>query len=197
MKKAVCCLLPLLLLTGCRAMPFGRELESTMVVQVLGVDWTQGQVTLTAVSAPTEEEGELLLSAQGEDLDGAKAALKGAGEDYVDLTHVTQLVVGEGADLYALLEAALLEPETGQSATVWLVREGTAQQLLTQARGAARRLSSIELNCGLSPVTVLQGLMELEEDGASQVPTLYVENGVLTPGEPRQVSAGEEDGGGA
>lgn len=197
MKRCLCCLLPLVLLTGCQALPFDRELESTMLVQVLGVDWVGEQVTLTAVAAPTEDGKEPILSASGADLDQAKTALKGSGEDYVALTHVTQLVVGEGTDLYALLEAALLEPETGQGATVWLVEEGSAQQLLTEAQGVAKRLSSIELNNGISPVTVLQGLMELEEMGETRLPTLALEEDVLTPGEPRQVKYQEEDGHGA
>lgn len=33
------CLLAFLPLTGCEALPFARELEATMLVQVLGVDW--------------------------------------------------------------------------------------------------------------------------------------------------------------
>ena len=41
MKRILFCLLACLLLTGCEALPFARELESTMLVQVLGVDWTR------------------------------------------------------------------------------------------------------------------------------------------------------------
>ena len=105
MKRMLLCLLAFLPLTGCEALPFARELEATMLVQVLGVDWTDAGVTLTAVSDPGKggEDGEAeLLSGTGRDLAEAEAALKGAGEEYVALTHVTQLVLGADSDIAAL-----------------------------------------------------------------------------------------------
>jgi hypothetical protein len=152
-----------------------------MLVQVLGVDWTDDGVTLTAVSDPGQGGGETcLLAAWGRDLAQAQAALKGAGEEYVSLTHVTQLVVGADADLSAVLEAALAEPDLGQGATVWMAAQGTANRLLSGADGVARRLSSVELNGGVVPVTVLQGRMRLAEDGWVELPALALEGETLT-----------------
>ncbi len=182
MKRVVICLLALLPLTGCEALPFARELEATMLVQVLGVDWTDGGVTLTAASDPGEGSGDAkasVLSGAGADLEEAKAALKAAGEEYVSLTHVTQLVLGADTDLPAVLEAALAEPALGQSATVWLAADGTAQELLEGAGGGAKRLSSLELNSGAPPVTVLRSLMRLEEDGQVELPVLALEGETL------------------
>ncbi|MGN0968217.1 MAG: hypothetical protein ACI4O3_03015 [Oscillospiraceae bacterium] len=184
MKRTLIILLAFLPLAGCEALPFARELEDTMLVQVLGVDWTDDGVTLTAASDPGEGSGDAgtpVLSASGADLEEAKATLKGAGEEYVSLTHVTQLVLGADTDLYAVLDAALEEPSLGQSATVWLAADGTAQTLLEGAGGGAKRLSSIELNSGVPSVTVLQSLMRLEENGWVELPLLGLEGETLAP----------------
>lgn len=177
--RVLLCLSACLLLTGCEAMPFARELESTMLVQVLGVDWTEDNVVLTAASDPGAGGGTAVISASGQDLMKAKEALKGAGEEYVSLTHVTQLVLGADSDHRAVLEAALDEPALGQNATVWLVEEGSAKKLLEGVEGGAKRLSSIELNSGVEPVTVLQSLMRLEEEGQVTLPVLGMEGNTL------------------
>lgn len=184
MKRMLLCLLTLLPLTGCEVLPFARELEATMVVQVLGVDWTDAGVTLTAVSDPGTGSGDTdaeVLSGTGRDLAEAETALKGAGEEYVSLTHVAQLVVGADSDLPAVLQAALEEPALGQGATVWMAADGTAKELLEGAGGGAKRLSSIELNTGVAPVTVLRGLMRLEEDGQVELPALGLAGEILMP----------------
>lgn len=184
MRRIVWCLSVLLLLAGCDVVPFARELEDTMLVQVLGVDWAEREITLTAASDPGTGgagAGTALLSASGTDLEAAKAALKGAGEEYVSLTHVTQLVLGADSDLCSVLEAALKEPALGQGATVWLAAEGSAKDLLEGAGGGAKRLSSIELNSGVKPVTVLQSLMRLEEERRVELPLLGLEGDTLVP----------------
>lgn len=196
MKRALIVLLAFLPLAGCEALPFARELEATMLVQTLGVDWTADGVTLTAASDPGEGSGDTgtpVLSASGADLAEAEAALKGAGEEYISLTHVTQLVLGADSDLPTVLEAALEEPALGQSATVWLAAEGTARELLEGAGGGAKRLSSIELNAGVPSVTVLQSLMRLEEDGRVELPALTLEGETLTPAGTKQIRR-EADG---
>ena len=196
MRRVLFCLPLLLLLTGCEAIPFARELESTMLVQVLGVDWTADGVTLTAACDPENSEDDCapVLSAWGKDLAEAEANLKGAGEEYVSLTHTTQLVLGEDTDVHAVLAAALEEPALGQTATVWLSQAGDAKDLLERVDGGARRLSSIELNSpGVAPVTVLQGLMHLVEDGVVELPLLTIEEGTLVPAGTKQILE-EENG---
>lgn len=179
MKRVMLCLLACLMLTGCEALPFARELESTMLVQVLGVDWTQDCVILTAASDPGAGDGTAVLSAWGQDLQEAKKKLMGAGEAYVSLTHVTQIVLGANSDHRKVLEAALVEPALGQGATVWLTAEGTARNMMMSVNGGAKRLSSIELNSGVRPVTVLQSLMRLEEQGRVRLPVLEVKGSTL------------------
>lgn len=179
MKRVLFCLLACLTLTGCDALPFARELESTMLVQVLGVDWTRDYVILTAASDPGAGGGTAVLSAWGWDLQEAKEKLMGAGEESVSLTHVTQIVLGADSDHRKVLEAALDEPALGQGATVWLVAEGTARNMMMSVNGGAKRLSSIELNSGVKPVTVLQSLMWLEEKESVRLPVLGVSGNTL------------------
>ncbi len=183
MKRVLACLIMISLLTGCGAQPFARELETTMLVQVLGVDWTAEEVDLTAASDPETGSGGAktsVLSAKGENFGEAKKALKGAGEEYVSLTHVAQIVLGEETNLPVVLEAALKEPVLSQGATVWVSKSGSAKDLLTSIDGGARRLTSIEMNSGVEPITVLQSLMRLKEQGWVEVPVLCIEEDVLT-----------------
>lgn len=174
MKRVLAWLAALFLLTGCDAKPFARELEATMLVQVLGVDWAEGRVELTAACDPDAGGGTAtpVISASGADFEDAKSALQAAGEEYVSLTHVTQIVLGEEADLSAVLEAALEESALGQSATVWIAEKRSARELMWEVNGGAKRLSSIELNSGVEAVTVLQSRMRLEERGWVEVPVL-------------------------
>lgn len=186
MKHMMVCLLACLCLTGCEMLPFARELESTMLVQVLGVDQSGGEVVLTGASDPGGGQAPV-LSAAGPDLEQAKAALKAAGEEYVALTHVTQLVLGAETDLQKVLEAVLEESSLGQSATVWLTEEGTARELMGQVDGGAKRLSSIELNGPVKPVTVLQSVAGLEERGRVTLPVIGIREDVLVPVGTREI----------
>lgn len=189
MKKLMACLLMLLPLWGCQVVPFARELESTMLVQVLGVDWDDGGVTLTAACDPSAigGEGESVLAAWGEDMEQAQKALQGSGERYVSLTHVTQLILGAETEVIDVLKAALEEPALGHRATVWQAEKGTAQDLMSAVNGGAKRLSSIELNGNAEPVTVLQCLMHIEEERRVKIPLLAVRNETLEPAGSRWV----------
>lgn len=183
MKKCLCaaaCGLLCSLLAGCEVLPYPRELEDTLLVRVLGVDWKKDDVSLTAADLPEEGALARILTAEGSSPEESHQALKEAGEEYVALTHVTQIVVGEGSDLRAVLEGALKGREVGQTATVWLVREGTARRLMERVEGGAKRLTSIELNAaGITARTVLDALAELERYGEVELPALETEEGVL------------------
>ncbi len=180
MKRLLAGVLPLcLLLAGCDVLPYPRELEDTMLVRVLGVDWSEEEVALLAAAQPEGGEQAEVLTVFGTSWTESREKLKQAGEEYVALTHVTQLVAGRESDMRAVLEAALAEREVGQTATVWMAREGTAQSLLEQVKGGAKRLTSIELNGGWKAPTVLEALAQLEEEGQVNLPMLAVEHGIL------------------
>lgn len=183
MKRVMVCLLAFLPLLGCEALPFARELEDTMLVQVLGVDWTEDGVTLTAArDAGTggADTGETVLSASGATMEEAKEALKAAGEEYVSLTHVTQLVLGAQTELASVLDAALREAALSQSATVWVASNGAAKELLERVNGGAKRLSSIELNGSAEPVSVLKATIRMKDAGQVTLPVLSAEGEELS-----------------
>jgi len=178
MKRLLICL-PLLLLCGCEVLPYPRELESTVLVRVLGVDLVGDGLILTAADIPGEGKEVTLLSAEGKDFEEGVQKLKEAGEEYVALTHVTQIVVGEGSDLRPVMEGALLQREVGQSATVWRAK-GRARTLMEGVNGGAKRLTSLELNtAGLSTATVLEVLAKLEEGDKVELPCLEEKEGIL------------------
>lgn len=179
MKRFLPALLLLLpLLTGCDVLPYPRELESTLLVGILGVDWGD-RVTLTAAEVVTEQEAPQLLTASGPTLEEGRETLKRAGEEYLSLTHVTQIIVGKGSDLRSVLEGILAEREVGQTATVWLTQKSSAQKLMESVGGGAKRLNSIELNYGLEVPTVLEALVQLEEKGEVNLPVLVQRDGTL------------------
>lgn len=180
MKKRIAALLPLcLFLSSCDALPYPRELESTLLVRVLGVDWQEPAAAVTAADDPEEGEEPTLLTASDEELEKAMDKLKKAGEAYVSLTHVTQMIVGEESDLKDVLEMALEHKELGQTATVWMARGRTAQTLMEEVQGGAKRLSSIQLNGDFAPPTVLEALAALEETGEVTLPRLTAKEGTL------------------
>ena len=178
MKRLLVCL-PLLLLCGCEVLPYPRELESTVLVRVLGVDLTGDGLILTAADIPGEGKEVTLLSVEGEDFEEGVQNLKEAGEEYVALTHVTQIIVGEESDLYPVMEAALLQREVGQAATVWRAK-GSARELMERVNGGAKRLTSLELNvAGLQTATVLEVLAGLEKGKRVELPYLTENEGTL------------------
>lgn len=179
MKRVFACLILSTLLCGCEVLPYPRELESTLLVRMLGVDWTEEGVLLTAADLPEDGKPATVLTAEGESFEACVRNLKQEGEESVALTHVTQIVVGEESGLRAVLEAALSQREVGQSATVWR-SEGTARALMEQVNGGARRLTSLELNAAdLETATVLAALAQLEETGGVTLPRLGVREGRL------------------
>lgn len=179
MRRLLVCLLAILLLSGCEVLPYPRELESAMLVRVLGVDRTAEGIVLTAADSPEDGAGPTLLTGIGASFEESVQRLKEAGESYVSLTHVTQIVMGADVQLRETLEGALAQREVGQSATVWLA-EGRAEELLKAVGGGARRLTSLELNtAGLETRTVLEALAEMEERGRTRLPRLCAAEGRL------------------
>lgn len=179
MKRLLFCLPLFLLLCGCEVLPYPRELESTVLMRVMGIDIIGDRLILTAADIPEEGKEVTLLSAEGTDFEESVQKLKEAGEEYVALTHVTQIVVGEGSDLRPVLEAALLQREVGQAATVWRA-EGRAGELMEGVNGGAKRLTALELNtAGLKTATVLEALAQMEERGRVELLRLGQREGIL------------------
>lgn len=182
MKKSLCLVLAAALatLSGCSsAGAYGRELEDTVLVQVLGVDALDGTVTLTAAGSGGEE-GTVLGHASGATLEEAFRALPTAGDKYFSLTSVARLIVGDGVDWMELLDYVLMDPDMSWTAAVWAAN-GFAGKLMEAAEdGGLKRLDLLEKN-GLEPATVKSALAELLSGGSTALPVLTVENGLPEP----------------
>ncbi|MEG0756445.1 MAG: hypothetical protein RR450_08615, partial [Oscillospiraceae bacterium] len=93
------------------------------------------------------------------------------GNGYPSLTHMTQLVVGDGVALEPLLESLVTGRETGYSATLWQVT-GTAAEVLAGAKTPVERLEALEKNGGAQPPNILDGLVSLRREGQVSLPVL-------------------------
>ncbi|MEG0441882.1 MAG: hypothetical protein RR544_06240 [Oscillospiraceae bacterium] len=158
-----------LLLTGCG----GREPENTILVRILAVDRVETGLRLTAYSG-VQDLGEtpgVCLTGEGDSLEEALKTLRTKGNGYPSLTHMTQLVVGEGVALEPLLESLVTGRETGYSATLWQVT-GTAAEVLAGAKTPVERLEALEKNGGAQPPNILDGLVSLRREGQVSLPVL-------------------------
>lgn len=183
MKKGIClalCGAALLELSACSsAGAYGRELEDTVLVQVLGVDVMGTRVTLTAAGAGGEEET-VLGHASGATLEEALRALPTAGDRYFSLTSVGELIVGDGVDWRELLDYVLMDPDMSWTAGVWAVN-GFAGALMEETEdGGISRLALLKKN-GPEPATVKSALAELLSDGRTALLVLAVKDGLAEP----------------
>lgn len=178
MRRSCALLLLFLLpaLSGCAGGARGREPESIVLAQVLGVDRMGELWILTA--AGSDGAGEpFLLQAKGESLAAAFDALPGAGDEWVSLTNVTRFLLGDGVEPREVLTFILNDSGMSWRATVWYAPIAAAV-MESQEDGGAARLDVLEQG-GSGMVTVLDALVELEETGETALPALTVEGGTL------------------
>lgn len=162
-KLIVISLLLAALLTGCG----GRELSEVTLIQTIAVDGP-GPVTLTALG---DEEEPAVYEIRGEDVTRAQEGLKGLGTTRLEVTHVSQLVLGPDVDVAQVLWQELTHRKSGYGATVWLA--GTpAGELLAGAEQPCRRLKALEENGGVAAPTLLDALSALTREGEVSLPVL-------------------------
>ena len=183
MRRLLCLCLSgvLAVLTACSSAgaAYGRELEDTVLVQVVGVDVTDGMVALTAAGGGGEEE-RLLQTVSAAGLEEAFRALPAAGERWFSLTNVTHILVGDGVDVRQVLNYVLDDPDMSWTAAVWAVN-GFAGILMEGTQdGGAGRLAVLEQR-GMAGISVKDALAGLLSDGAVELPVLAVKDGVLEP----------------
>lgn len=165
-------------LCGCSsAGAYGRELEETVLVQVIGVDGGEDGVVLTA--AGTDGEGEcVMVETAGDGLAEAFAALPAAGEKYCSLTNVTRILVGDGVELWAVLDYVLNDRDMSYNATVWAV-SGFAGAVMEETEDGGMARFSVLDQSGAEEVTVKAALAALLDSGETALPALAVRDGVL------------------
>lgn len=169
------------LLCVCLVSRGGRELEEVELIQALGVDVSNesshpGALELTAAGDGEEPE---LYHGTGEDVMEAQEALRWAGDRRLELTHVTQLVMGREVDLAQVLEQEVAHRKSGYGAKVWLSAGPRAGELLAGGKNPAGRLKSLEENGGVDAPTALEALVQLSREGEVRLPVLAEEAGEL------------------
>jgi len=172
MKRTLALSLMFLLLTGCASV--AREPDNLTLVRVLGIDGS-GPVVFTAVSGK-DQSGVSRGNAQGEDFKEARKNIpwSGSGTE-LSVTGVSYLILGENADLYAVLMGVMEDTDLGASATVWTA-QGSAAELLKNCDDPASDLQLLTLK-GTAAPTVAQALSALTTDGGVTLPCLGEKDG--------------------
>lgn len=177
-----------LLLAGTLCACSGRELTNVTLIQTVGVDGA-GPVALTAVG--DEEDGPARYQTVGQTVTAAQEALKTLGRTRLELTHISQVVLGPEADVPQTLWEQVVHRESGYGATVWLCEDDTtASALLEQSEDPAARLESLRENSGAAAPTVLEALSALTRTGQVRLPVLAADGEDLRVTEYRTVEVG-------
>lgn len=175
MRAGLLCWAVLLLLTaGCA--PHAREPEQLALVRVLGVDGG-GPVTVTGLCSPTEQgEPPPPGRAMGADLAQALDCLPWVGEQELALSHLSHVVLGDGASLAELLEELAERRTLSVTAALWQC--GEAGPLLEGCPGAFERLELLKQG-GVQPPTAGEVLAALAAGEPVRLPRLVEEDGSL------------------
>lgn len=168
------CLLTLLFLCGCSSGEKGREPEDTVLAEILGIDRVAGKYVLTAAGRDSTG-GTVMQTVEGETVAEVFEAMPGAGEEWISLTNVTRLLLGDGVEPGEVLTFILKESGMSWRATVWYAPLAAGLMAETEDGGTAR-LTVLE-QAGTETVTVLDALAELASDGVTELPALTLRDG--------------------
>lgn len=176
-------------LSGCAGVPYAHEIETTVLMEVLGVD-AAGE-TAVAVSAASagragagDAQGEepVILSAPAETVAAACARMQTFGEQFIFFGDVERVLVGEGAaraGVEELLAHIARDPELRLEAGLWVVKGGSAADVLFDGEAGGSlpaRLEALERDAELHatphPRTARAALADLLENGCTLLPAL-------------------------
>lgn len=181
-----------LLLAGCTSLslPYGREIEETVLMGSLAVDLEESGLQLTATShqqASSDTEA-VLLSAQAQSISGGLASLQSQGEEWVFFGHVEQILLGEDMAKKGLKDVLDFMATDGQlrlESSAWVVKEGRAGDLLSnqQEGGANQRLETLEQGQQLTQArNAREALVDLEYNGCTYLPAIVQGEGIVPVG---------------
>ena len=147
--SSVVSLLLLALLTGCaQLLPEHREVEQLQIIQTAGVDYAPDGVSLSLAAAadPAKGPGPALTGA-GRTLAAALEAIReSASEEELFTAHTRTLLVGQEAaehGLGDLLAAVCRSPELRLDMPLYVVRGGSARELMEGASGGEAGITEI------------------------------------------------------
>lgn len=192
--------LPLLLLSGCKAdiFPQGREIERMSLVRTMGVDKSEGGVTVTASSGVQSKgvgegtEPPQVFSGAAGTVSGACLALQGRGNAHIFYGHVGQLLLGEEQarlDVTEPLDYVERDVEMRLDTELLVVKGNTALAAIsaaaTENESAADRLETLEQDAAdisaFMPRTVKDVLAGLAQNGAAFAPAMTAAGEELAP----------------
>ena len=170
------CALTLLFLCGCSSGEKGREPEHTVLAEVLGIDRVAGGYVLTA--AGKDGTGKVVLqTVEGATVRETFEVMPGAGEQWLALTNVTKVLLGDGVEPDEVLTFILKESGISWRATVWYAPVAVRMMEEVEGGGVAR-LTVLE-QAGAETVSVLDALSELASDRMAELPGLRIRDGRL------------------
>lgn len=166
-------------LSGCG----GQELADVGLVTALGLDGGR-EVTVTAAVDGEEE----VYTARGGDVVRAVERLRSVGDRRLEVTHVEEVLLGGSVDPADTLWQQVVHRKSGYGAGVWLVAEGTAEELLSRCPNAAQRLKHLTEDGGVGSPTLLEALSDLARTGRTRLPVVAVVDGQVEVVERREVT---------
>lgn len=178
------------------ALPLVHQIEHMVLMETLGVDMDgDGTITLTGSSSGQRSAGQtpaepaVVVRASASSVTMARQDIQTQGSDFVFFGNVEQLVIGRGLaeqGLEWLLWYVADDPELRLESKIWVV-DGNASDVLN-TDDVTNRLKAIldDGETSGAPVgrTARDILVELEDDGASVIPSLELssEGGVNSTG---------------
>lgn len=178
-------------------LPRASEISELEVMQVLGVDSKDGEITVTLVinrGAPSGEggwSGEAatgILSFTGATIFEAINKMNIYSDRRLHLGYVDFLIIGEGAahdDITTYLDFLMRDNETRYTIQVFLARGATAKEFLTQTSAENRSIASALRNIeetiketnSTRIITLIDLIADLSDPGtAAVIPALQLED---------------------
>lgn len=168
----------MLLLSGCGGQTAGWQTGDVSLVQTLGVDRVGSEVRISATAG----------TASGASVAAGVQELCAAGNSFLHIGHVNQLVLGEafardGAE--PLLDFLARDRRIGPGGRLWVLRDGAAEQAVAADADVSPRLTRLaEERSGSAPkldCTATRLMSVMARQGSAAVPALTLEQGELMP----------------
>jgi Ger(x)C family germination protein len=182
-KKILLGVLLALTLTGCSGnfLPTGHDVQMVELMETMGLDAEEDGLTMTVSGGGREET--VVRTGTGKTLAQALTEIQTQSDCYVSYGHVSGVLIGEETarqGISALLDFLQRDAELRLNTYLYIVRDGTAQEVLEQSEEngvqVADRLKAMELDAGLVsdsyPYNLKDVLVGLEDNGCALVPAL-------------------------
>lgn len=198
MKKIIIVIMSLMLLSSCSGMTFYsdyREIDQLELIRTIGIDETEGRVTVTICSGLGLEGGQpTIIKVTAETVSRAlEEAQTHSLKNYASYDQVENIVLGEQAakNMGKYLDYAEREISLRMGIRLFVVEGGTAEELITSPQdenaGATELLESLAKSVDLisnSHVFTLGDVAaDLAYDGSALVSAVrVVENGEILSG---------------